>query len=207
MFGEAFDMNHNTKTQYTIRRIPRIAAGFFAMLTAAAAVLPCFACSTYAQSQQIRFDTQTAQSHMHTVRERSGSYFTLSAASGASSAVGVNVFSAASVQPTADVPENQPSESKTPYVGFEEHVRTSGCYVVCPVFVCRNSVLVNAAVKTAFVEYAREQPADRYITYDVMYNDNDLLSIKMCVYVPFEQLNADYDVPTVNGYAVLKQDR
>lgn len=42
---------------------------------------------------------------MHNVRERSGSYFTLSAASGASSAVGVNVFSAASVQPTADVPE------------------------------------------------------------------------------------------------------
>ena len=116
---------------------------------------------------------------MHNVRERSGSYFTLSAASGASSAVGVNVFSAASVQPTADVPENQPSENKKPYVGFEEHVRTSGCYVVCPVFVCRNSALVNAAVKTAFVEYAREQPADRYITYDVMYNDNDLLSIKM----------------------------
>lgn len=204
MFGEAFDMNLNTKTQYTIRRIPRIAAGFFAMLTAAAAVLPCFACSTYAQSQQIRFDAQTAQSHMHTVGKQSSSYFTLSAASGASSAVGVNVFSAASVQPTADVPENQPSENKKPYVGFEEHVRTSGCYVVCPVFVCRNSVLVNAAVKTAFVEYAREQPADRYITYDVMYNDNDLLSIKMCVYVPFEQLNADYDVPTVNGYAVFE---
>ena len=204
MFCEAFDMNLNTKTQYTIRRIPRIAAGFFAMLTAAAAVLPCFACSTYAQSQQIRFDAQTAQSHMHTVGKQSSSYFTLSAASGASSAVGVNVFSAASVQPTADVPENQPSENKKPYVGFEEHVRTSGCYVVCPVFVCRNSVLVNAAVKTAFVEYAREQPADRYITYDVMYNDNDLLSIKMCVYVPFEQLNADYDVPTVNGYAVFE---
>ena len=37
-----------------------------------------------------------------------------------------------------------------------------------------------------------------------MYNDNDLLSIKMCVYVPFEQLNADYDVPTVNGYAVFE---
>lgn len=204
MFGEAFDMNLNTKTQYTIRRIPRIPAGFFAMLTAAAAVLPCFSCSTYAQSQQIRFDTQTAQPQMHNVRERSGSYFTLSAASGASSAVGVNVFSAASVQPTADVPENQPSENKKPYVGFEEHVRTSGCYVVCPVFVCKNSVLVNAAVKTAFVEYAREQPADRYITYDVMYNDNDLLSIKMCVYVSFEQLNADYDVPTVNGYAVFE---
>ena len=131
MFGEAFDMNHNTKTQYTIRRIPRIAAGFFAMLTAAAAVLPCFACSTYAQSQQIRFDTQTAQSHIHTVRERSGSYFTLSAASGASSAVGVNVFSAASDQPTADVPENQSSENKTPYVGFEEHVRTSNAE--CPI--------------------------------------------------------------------------
>ncbi len=204
MFCEAFDMNLNTKTQYTISRIPRIAAGFFAMLTAAAAVLPCFACSTYAQSQQIRFDTQTTQPQMHNVRERSGSYFTLSAASGASSAVGVNVFSAASVQPTADVPENQSSENKTPYVGFEEHVRTSGCYVVCPVFVCRNSALVNAAVKTAFVEYAREQPADRYITYDVMYNDNNLLSIKMCVYVPFEQLNADYDVPTVNGYAVFE---
>ena len=112
MFGEAFDMNLNTKTQYAIRRIPRIAAGFFAMLTAAAAVLPCFACSTYAQSKQIRFDTQTAQSHMHTVGKQSSSYFTLSAASGASSAVGVNVFSAASVQPTADVPENQSLESQ-----------------------------------------------------------------------------------------------
>lgn len=42
---------------------------------------------------------------MHNVRERSGSYFTLSAASGASSAVGVNVFSAASVQPTAMFPK------------------------------------------------------------------------------------------------------
>lgn len=27
---------------------------------------------------------------------------------------------------------------------------------------------------------------------------------KMCVYVPFEQLKADYDVPTVNGYAVFE---
>ncbi len=141
---------------------------------------------------------------MHTVRERSGPYFTPSAASGASSAADGNVFSAASPQPTADVPENQSSENKKPYVGFEEHVLTSGCYVVCPVFVCRNSTLVNAAVKTAFVEYAREQPADRYITYDVMYNDNDLLSIKMCVYIPFEQLNTDYAVSNVNGYAVFE---
>ena len=204
MFDEAFDMNLNTKTQHTLRRIPRIAAGFFAMLTATAAVLPCFACSTYVQPQQIRFDAQTEQSPMHTDTARSSSYSTLAAAFGASSAVGANIFSAASVQPTADVSENQSSESKTPYVGFEEHVRTSGCYVVCPVFVCKNSALVNAAVKAAFVEYAREQPADRYITYDVMYNANDLLSIKMCVYVPFEQLNADYDVPTVDGYAVFE---
>ena len=56
---------------------------------------------------------------MHNVRERSGSYFTLSAATGASSAVGVNVFSAASVQPTADVPENQPSESQTHMSGLK----------------------------------------------------------------------------------------
>lgn len=172
-------------------RFSFLASGLFA----AAAVLPLFACTANNSAPSAR--TEAQPTHDERVLSEAGSV---------RGTIGGNAnASAASAAHTANDNESPSPEIKKPYVGSEEHIITSGCYVVCPVFVCTDSARINAAVRKAFVEYGREQPADRYVDYDIVYNDNDLLSIKMNVYSPLGNSGAEYGgVPTENGYVLFE---